>query len=100
LKECCIQIILYLDQSSKQRDMKRIITYTLVLAVIGLILGYFIFGRISGEYIEIRAIFTSSDNVLESIGRSITGLKEIKQNILISGGVGAVLGLIIALFRK
>ncbi|MDF1571076.1 MAG: hypothetical protein P1P82_05605 [Bacteroidales bacterium] len=80
--------------------MKRIIIYTVVLAVIGLILGYLIFGRISGEYIEIRAIFTSSDNVLESIGRSITGLKEIKQNILISGGVGAIVGLVIALVRK
>ena len=80
--------------------MKRIIIYTLVLAVIGLILGYLIFFLFSGEYIEIRAIFTSSENVLESIGRSITGLKEIKQNILISGGVGAIVGLVIALVRK
>jgi hypothetical protein len=80
--------------------MKRIIIFTIIFAVAGLVLGYLIFGRISGEYIEISAIFTSSDNVLESIGRSITGLKEIKQNILISGGVGAVLGLVISLVRK
>lgn len=80
--------------------MKRIIIYTLIFAVIGFVLGYLIFGRVSGEYIEIRAIFTSSENILESIGRSITGLKEIKQNILISGGVGAVAGLIISLVKK
>ncbi len=80
--------------------MKRTIIFVLIFIVIGLVLGYVIFGRISGEYIDIRAIFTNSDNVLESLGRSITGLKEIKQNILISGGVGGVLGLIISLIRK
>jgi hypothetical protein len=80
--------------------MRRIIIFTIIFALIGFVLGYLIFGRISGEYIEIRAIFSSSENLLESIGRSITGLKEIKQNILISGGVGAVLGLVIALVRK
>lgn len=80
--------------------MKRIVLYTVIFAVIGLVLGYVIFGRISGEYVEIRAIFTRSDNILESIGRTITGLKEIKQNILIAGGVGAVAGLIIGLVRK
>jgi hypothetical protein len=76
--------------------MRRTVIYTILFALIGLALGYLIFGRISGEYIEIRAIFSRSDNVLESIGRTITGLKEIKQNILISGGVGAVAGLIVA----
>lgn len=80
--------------------MKRIIIYAVIFAVLGLVLGYLIFGRISGEYIEIRAIFTSSENILESIGRTITGLKEIKQNILISGGVGAVAGVIVGLIRK
>lgn len=80
--------------------MKRTIIFVVIFIVIGLVLGYVIFGRISGEYIGMRAIFTSSDNVLESLGRSITGLKEIKQNILISGGVGGVVGLIISLIRK
>lgn len=80
--------------------MKRIVLYTVIFALIGLVLGYLIFGRIAGEYIEVRAIFTRSDNVLESIGRTISGLKEIKQNILISGGVGAAAGVIIGLFRK
>ncbi len=80
--------------------MKRTIFFVIVFIVIGFVLGYLIFGRISGEYIELEAIFTKSENVLEKIGRSITGLREIKQNILISGGVGGVLGLIISLIKK
>lgn len=80
--------------------MKRIVIYAIIFTVLGLVLGYLIFGRIAGEYIEVRAIFTKSDNVLESIGRTITGLKQIKQNILISGGVGAVAGVIVGLVRK
>jgi len=80
--------------------MKRSILFVVIFLILGLVIGYLIFGRISGEYIGLSAIFSSSDNVLESLGRSISGLKEIKQNILISGGVGAIVGLIISLIRK
>ncbi|MBN1769552.1 MAG: hypothetical protein JXR50_10115 [Prolixibacteraceae bacterium] len=80
--------------------MKKSILFILIFLVIGLVLGYLIFGRISGEYVNISAIFSQSENVLESIGRNIAGLEQMRQNILISGGVGAVLGLILFLFRR
>lgn len=80
--------------------MKRTIIFIIIFILIGFVLGYLIFGRISGEYISLEAIFTNSDNVLEKLGRSIAGLREIKQNILISGGVGGVIGLIISLVKK
>lgn len=78
--------------------MKNYIVYILIFAIIGLVVGYLIFGRIQGEYLALGTIFSSSENVLESVGRNIAGLESIKQNILISGGVGALLGLIIRIF--
>lgn len=80
--------------------MKRTIIFVVGFILIGFILGYLIFGRISGEYMPLEAIFTKSDNVLEKIGRSLSGLREIKQNILISGGVGGIVGLVISLVKK
>lgn len=80
--------------------MKRTIIFILVFIVIGLVLGYFMFGRIAGEYVNIGAIFSNSDNALESFGRNISGLTEMKQNILISGGAGGVLGLILSLIGR
>lgn len=80
--------------------MKRSIFFILVFIIIGLVLGYLIFGRISGEYVGIDLIFSSSDNALESFGRNISGLEEMKQNILISGGAGGVLGLILSLIGR
>jgi len=80
--------------------LKKTIIFILIFLVIGLVLGYLIFGRMSGEYVSLNAIFSQSENVLESIGRNIAGLEQMRQNVLISGGVGAVLGLIISLIRR
>lgn len=80
--------------------MKRTVLLILVFLIIGLVLGYLIFGRMSGEYVSFNVIFSQSENVLESIGRNIAGLEQMRQNILISGGVGAVVGLIISLIRR
>lgn len=80
--------------------MKRTIIFILVFIVIGLVLGYFIFGRMAGEYVSIGTIFGESDNALESFGRNISGLTEMKQNILITGGAGGVLGLILSLIGR
>lgn len=80
--------------------MKRTVIFILVFIVIGLVLGYFMFGRIAGEYVSIGTIFGESDNALESLGRNISGLTEMKQNILITGGAGGVLGLILSLIGR
>ena len=80
--------------------MKRTGLFIFVFVIIGLILGYLIFGRIGGEYVSIKTVFSQSDNALESIGRNLAGLKQMKQNILISGGAGGVLGLVLSLIRR
>lgn len=80
--------------------MKKTGFLIIIFAIIGLILGYLIFGRIAGEYVSLDTIFQDSNNVIEKLGRNISGLKEMKQNILITGGAGGLLGLIISLFRR
>ncbi len=80
--------------------MKRTLLFIIIFAVIGLVMGYLVFGRISGEYIDIDLIFSNSENVIESFGRRIAGLKQMKQNILISGAGGALIGFIISLIKK
>jgi len=84
----------------KHQPMKRTVIFILVFIVIGLVLGYFMFGRMAGEYVSLGTIFGESDNALESFGRNISGLTEMKQNILISGGAGGVLGLILSLIGR
>lgn len=80
--------------------MKKYITYILIFAIIGLIIGYLLFGKIAGEYVNLKTIFSSSQNVLESFGRNISGITSMKQNILISGGIGAILGFVIVFIKR
>ena len=79
---------------------KRTLTYVILCAIIGLIIGYLLFAKIGNDYVSLKTIFGFSKSGIESFGRGISGLTKIKQNILISGGVGAVLGLVISLMRK
>lgn len=80
--------------------MKKPLIYILVFAIIGLIIGYLIFGRIEGEYLALNTIFSDADNVIESLGRKVAGLETIKQNIMISGGAGVLVGIILSIFTR
>lgn len=80
--------------------MKKYISYILIFGVIGLIFGYLLFGKIAGDYVSLKTIFSASDNPFETLGRNISGITSMKQNILISGGIGAVLGVVIAVIKR
>lgn len=80
--------------------MKRLVILIVLFGILGLIAGYLLFGKMAGEYISLKTIFGSADNSFESFGRKISGLTQIKQNILISGGLGAVFGVIIYFLKK
>lgn len=80
--------------------MKKYITFILIFGIIGLLFGYLMFGKFAGEYISLNTIFSSSENAIEQFGRNISGLNTIKQNILISGAAGALLGFIIVFIRR
>ncbi|MFW6337992.1 MAG: hypothetical protein ACOC25_03625 [Alkalispirochaetaceae bacterium] len=78
--------------------MKRIVTLLLVCAVIGLVAGYLVFGKIGNEYIAISTLITGSENILERAARRIGGIEEMRRNILLMGVGGAVVGLVAALY--
>ena len=70
--------------------MKKII----FLGLLGLVIGYGIFARSGGEFIPVLNLITPPQNALEEMTQTLTGLKKIRQNILIAGAVGAGLGLV------
>lgn len=72
----------------------------LFMAAIGLVVGYVIFGRLAGDYVSIDVIFRTPDDIFDRVTYSLADIESIRQNILISGAVGGVLGLIIGLFTK
>jgi hypothetical protein len=75
--------------------MKRIILLLIIVGIIGLAVGYLIFARTSSGYVSIQALLSPSKNVLDDLVKSVTGIKKMRQNILICGAVGAGLGLVL-----
>lgn len=80
--------------------MKKLILFIIIFGIIGLVIGYLFFGKIAGDYINLKTIFSVSENALQSFGRKISGLEDIKKNILISGGIGGIIGIIIFYLKK
>jgi len=81
--------------------MKKIgpaIIMALILGVAGMAVGYGIFGKIGGEYVDLGVIFSMHKNFLQKAVRSITGIDEIRSKILWCGAGGAALGFIFGLF--
>jgi len=75
--------------------MKRIAVLVIIVAIIGLAVGYLIFARTASGYVSIQALVSPSKNLLEDLVKSVTGIKKMRQNILICGAAGAGVGLII-----
>lgn len=80
--------------------MKKALIFLILFGFIGLIIGYLFYGKIAGEYVSLKAIFGASTNSLQSLGRKVSGLQQIKQDIIISGVIGATIGVIIAIVKK
>jgi hypothetical protein len=77
--------------------MKRIILLLIIVGIIGLAVGYLIFARTSSGYVSVQVLISPSKNVLDDLVKSVTGIKQIRQNILICGAVGAGVGLLLGL---
>jgi len=70
------------------------------LGAVGLVFGYLIFGRMAGEYLSIESLIRPSQNVLQKLADSVLGIQRIRQNILISGGVGVAVGIVAGLVSR
>ena len=77
--------------------MKRTILLLIIVGLIGLAAGYLIFARTSSGYVSIEVLISPSKNMLDDLVKSVTGIKQIRQNILICGAVGAGAGLLLGL---
>jgi len=61
-------------------------------AIAGLIFGYLIFGTIAGQRVPLDAFFATSGGSLRAFANDVTGISEIRRNILLTGLAGALLG--------
>ena len=66
--------------------------------VLGLIVGYAFFGKWGEEYVSLKMLFSFGGNGLQSVFRSISGVEDMRNKVLLCGGAGAVVG-VLATFR-
>jgi hypothetical protein len=74
--------------------MKKPVSLVLLLGAAGLVAGYFLFGKTLGGYVPVMDLVSPPKDVLGRVANWAKQVDQIRQNILISGGVGAVLGLV------
>lgn len=72
----------------------RKILSVLVFAAIGLVIGYAVFGKVAGDYVSLKRVFSFGGNAVQNAFRSISGIEDIRNKILICGAVGALVGLL------
>jgi hypothetical protein len=77
-----------------QRTILSISTFT----VFGLIIGYAVFGKLGGEYVSLKTLFSFGGNAISRAFQSISGLEDMRNRILLCGVAGGVIG-ILATFR-
>ena len=76
----------------------RLISLIVIFGIIGLVAGYLIFGQFNGHYLPILDLFLKPKNILGNLGQAITGAAKIRQNILITGAAGGVIGLFVFIY--
>ena len=72
--------------------VQKVIIWGLIFGLVGLVFGYLVFGRVAGDYIGISNLITAPENLLEELGESLTGIRQIRQQIIISGFAGLIIG--------
>ncbi|MFA7399161.1 MAG: hypothetical protein WCZ98_01645 [Sideroxydans sp.] len=76
------------------------ILLTVAFALSGLIVGYLFFGKWGGEYVSMKTLFTFGGNGFQSALRSISGIEDMRNKILICGAAGAAVGLLLSFRSK
>ncbi|MDO8927103.1 MAG: hypothetical protein Q7U94_09360 [Sideroxyarcus sp.] len=74
-------------------NQKNIISIA-AFAVLGLIVGYAIFGKWAGEYVSLKTLFTFGGNAFQRAFQSVSGIEEMRTKILLCGAAGAVVGVL------
>jgi hypothetical protein len=80
--------------------MRNTIILTVILGLAGLAIGYYLFGKFAGNYLEIKTLILPAKTVFGKIGSSIAGLEKIRLNIALCGLGGAAGGFILSLLMR
>ena len=80
-------------------NLKNILSIA-AFTVLGLIIGYAIFGKWAGDYVSLKTLFSFGGNALQKAFSSISGLEEIRNKILLCGLGGAVVGVLLTFKLK
>ena len=79
--------------------MRNVLALAIVLGIIGLVLGYFLFASLGNGHIPVSTLLGVSNGPLQDLRNIGTGLianlPDIRRNILLSGLVGVVAGVVI-----
>lgn len=79
--------------------MKQVVSTAIVLGLVGLLVGYLLFARRNGGYMNPVDVFFPGSDLFSQIGDTLSGGQRIRNNVLISGLVGAVVGALYQLSR-
>ncbi|NCS75635.1 MAG: hypothetical protein GW786_04220, partial [Gallionella sp.] len=66
----------------------------------GLAVGYALFGKWGGEYVSLETLFSFGGNRLQGAFRSISGIENMRNKVLLCGAAGVVVGLLLVFRRK
>jgi hypothetical protein len=75
--------------------MKKNLISIAAFAVLGFIIGYVIFGKWGGEYVSLKTLFSFGGNALQGAFRSLSGIEEMRNKVMLCGAAGAVVGIIL-----
>jgi hypothetical protein len=80
--------------------MKKNLISIIAFAVLGLIVGYAIFGKWAGDYVSLNTLFSFGGNAFHRAFQSVTGIEDMRNKILLCGAAGAAVGLILTFRMK
>ena len=82
--------------------VQKVILWGVIFGLVGLVFGYLVFGRIAGDYVSVSNLISLPANWVEELGEGLTGVRQIRQRIFITGVTGLVLGAVVSavLMRK
>jgi len=83
----------------ERKSMSKVIIIA-VLGIIGLAVGYALFGKWGGEYVSLETLFSFGGNRLQGAFRSISGIENMRNKVLLCGAAGVVVGLLLVFRRK
>ena len=69
-------------------------------AALGLIIGYAIFGKWGGEYVSLKTLFSFGGNGIQNAFRSISGIEDMRNKVLLCGAAGAIAGALLTFKLK